>query len=305
MSEDAVSASARGATFLIALQIGSRAITFALNQILLRFLSPQLLGVSVQLELYVIATLYFSRESFRIAAQRRSDGGPQAAINLTYLAIGAGLPIGVLFAHILQRSTPPDTPFFHLALRMDELAAMIELCSEPGFVIVGQYMLYKVRARAEATAVVMKTIATAALVFWAKCNGLELGVLPFAAGELAYATSLAAVYLSQTAAVAQSHGVSLLPVKMKSRCVHSSTLKRKDSTLIFPLQPRQSVLLVLFFQATSITEHISLRPSWCQVCPHARRLAIDRCTRIAARSGHVRSVCELWWTDRQDDLSPD
>jgi dihydroxyacetone kinase DhaKLM complex PTS-EIIA-like component DhaM len=52
MSDNAVSASAKGASFLILLQIGSRALTFALNQILLRFLSPELLGVNVQLELY-------------------------------------------------------------------------------------------------------------------------------------------------------------------------------------------------------------------------------------------------------------
>ena len=54
MADDAVSASARGATFLILLQMGSRAVTFALNQFLLRFLSPELLGVSVQMELFVI-----------------------------------------------------------------------------------------------------------------------------------------------------------------------------------------------------------------------------------------------------------
>ena len=76
MAEDAVSASARGATFLILLQMGSRAVTFGLNQFLLRFLSPELLGVSVQMELFVISTLYFARESLRIAAQRRSDAVP-------------------------------------------------------------------------------------------------------------------------------------------------------------------------------------------------------------------------------------
>ena len=219
MSDSAVSASARGATFLILLQMGSRAVTFALNQILLRFLSPQLLGVSVQLELYVISTLYFSRESLRIAAQRRSDGGVQAAVNLSYLAILAGGPIGLLFAQMYLRGNPPNVPYLRTALWMDQLAAMIELCSEPGFVIVGQLMLYKVRASAEAVAVVMKTFATAGLVFWSWHKGTDLGVLPFAAGELAYSSSLAVVYLWQTAFLSQNSGYSLLPRKRSSRCV--------------------------------------------------------------------------------------
>lgn len=205
---------------MVLLQIGSRAVTFALNQILLRFLSPQLLGVGVQLELYIISTLYFCRESLRIATQRRSDGGVQAAINLSYLAIVAGLPVGALLAQAYLRTNYPDVPYLTTALRIGEFTVMVELLSEPGFVAVQQNMLYKTRAAAEASAVVMKTFATAGLVFWSRREDVDLGVLPFAAGELAYSTSLAVVYLSQTAAVARVKGFSLLPQKMKSRCVH-------------------------------------------------------------------------------------
>ncbi|WPH00194.1 Hypothetical protein R9X50_00301700 [Acrodontium crateriforme] len=216
MSDDAVSQSAKGATFLILLQIGSRAVTFALNQILLRFLSPELLGVGVQLELYIISTLYFSRESLRIATQRKSDGGVQAAINVSYLAIAAGLPIGAILAQMYLGMNYPDVPYLTTALRIGQVTAMIELFSEPAFVAVQQNMLYRTRAAAEATAVVIKTLATAGLVFWSHNQGLNLGVLPFAVGELAYSSTLTLVYLSQTAAVAQSKGFSLLPNAMKS-----------------------------------------------------------------------------------------
>ncbi|TKA83106.1 hypothetical protein B0A55_00888 [Friedmanniomyces simplex] len=215
MSDDAVSASAKGATFMVLLQIGSRAITFALNQVLLRFLSPQLLGVAVQLELYIISTLYFSRESLRIATQRRSDGGVQAAINLSYLAIIAGLPVGALLAHLYLQSNYPDVPYLTTALRVNELTAMVELLSEPAFVAVQQNMLYKTRAAAEATAVIMKTLATAGLVFWGRHEGYDIGVLPFAAGELAYSASLTVVYLSQTVGVARLRAFTLTPKKMQ------------------------------------------------------------------------------------------
>lgn len=166
MSDTAVSASAKGATFLILLQTGSRALTFALNQVLLRFLSPELLGVSVQLELYCISVLYFSRESLRIAAQRQVEN-VQAAINLSYLAILAGAPLAYGLAELYLHSEVPRVPYLLTALRLYGLAAMVELLSEPGFVAAQQSMLYKVRASAEATAVIMKTITTCGLVIWA------------------------------------------------------------------------------------------------------------------------------------------
>lgn len=218
-TDDAVSASARGATFLILLQMGSRAVTFALNQFVLRFLSPELLGVSVQLELFVITTLYFARESLRIAAQRRSDGGVQAAINISYLAILAGGPIGFTLAQAYLKTNTLKVAYLHEAFKICHFAAMVELVSEPGFVAVQQNMLYKTRAFAEAAAVAMKTFATAGLVFYARSQGHDLGVLPFAAGELAYGLSLAFVYLTQTRSTARQKGFSLLPRKMTSRCV--------------------------------------------------------------------------------------
>ncbi|KAK4574254.1 Oligosaccharide translocation protein rft1 [Recurvomyces mirabilis] len=215
MAEDSIAASAKGATFMVLLQVGSRAITFALNQILLRFLSPKILGMAVYLELYIHSSLYFSRESLRIATQRRSDG-VQAAINISYLAIAAGLPIGALMTELLLRSNYPDVPYLTTSLRISQLTAMIELLSEPAFVAVQQNMLYKTRAAAEATAVIVKTFVTAGLVFWAQGQGQELGVLPFAAGELAYSSALTIVYLTQTAPVARLKGFSLLPKWMQT-----------------------------------------------------------------------------------------
>nr|XP_023908635.1 oligosaccharide translocation protein RFT1-like [Quercus suber]POF15614.1 oligosaccharide translocation protein rft1 [Quercus suber] len=216
MEDDEVAASAKGATFLILLQIGSRAVTFALNQLLLRFLSPQLLGVAVQLELYLISTLYFSRESLRIATQRKSDGGVQAAVNLSYLAIIAGIPLGAAFAQMYLGTNYPDVPYLVAALRIHELTALIELFSEPAFVAVQQNMLYKTRAAAEASAVVVKTFVSAGLVIWSHRQDFDLGVLPLAAGEFAYSATLTVVYLVQTVSVAKQHKFSLLPTLIKS-----------------------------------------------------------------------------------------
>src|SRR5436190_6947510 len=63
-----------GAPYLIVTQVASRCLTFLANQILLQYLSPGNLGVATQLELYSTSSLYFSRESIRIAVQRQPDG---------------------------------------------------------------------------------------------------------------------------------------------------------------------------------------------------------------------------------------
>ncbi|KAL1310769.1 hypothetical protein AAFC00_001018 [Neodothiora populina] len=219
MSDSAISASAKGASFLILLQIGSRALTFALNQILLRFLSPELLGVSVQLELYCISVLYFSRESLRVTLQRRADG-VQAVVNLAYLALAAGVPISYLLAELYLRTELPNVAHLILSLQIYGVAALVELCSEPSFVAGQQKMLYKVRASAEAAATIMKTFVTVGLVFWAASGAggekKDLGVLPFAAGQLAYAVCLLLVYIGRMAVVARSEGFSLLPRRIVS-----------------------------------------------------------------------------------------
>lgn len=228
MSSSAVSSSARGAGFLILLQISSRALTFALNQVLLRFLSPTLLGAAVQLELYIISAHHFARESLRVACQRQPKSGIQSAVNLSYLAIAGGIPIVLVLAQWYLSTSYPDVPYFVEALRICELAAIVELFSEPAFVAVQQKMLYKTRAAAEASAVVVKTFATAGLVFWGQYQSIEIGVLPFAVGELAYCSTLTVVYLWHVAPVAVADKFSLLLNKIQPRCV-----RLQDCKLLF------------------------------------------------------------------------
>jgi oligosaccharide translocation protein RFT1 len=138
------------------------------------------------------------------------------------------LGLGEWFLHV---GGHPQVPFFREALRICEVAAVVELLSEPAFVVVQQRMLYKVRAKAEASAVVVKTLATAATVLGAHRRGKDWGVLPFAMGELAYCATLTVVYLWQTnAAVAaqrekekedeeEKEVFSLILRPIKTRCV--------------------------------------------------------------------------------------
>ncbi|KAJ8108921.1 hypothetical protein OPT61_g7835 [Boeremia exigua] len=210
MSQSILSASAKGATFLILLQVASRALTFAVNQVLLRFLSPELLGVSAQLELFSISVLYFARESLRVALQRQAHG-TQAVVNLSYLAVITGLPLTYVLAHIWLRSDTPNVPYFAEALGLYCIATVIELLTEPSFSAVQQKLLYKVRASAESTATLLRCFGTCGSAILASRIGVDIGVFPFAIGQLAYALGLLVVYLYNLWPVARNEQFSLLP----------------------------------------------------------------------------------------------
>lgn len=223
MSNAILSASAKGATFLILLQVASRALTFAVNQVLLRFLSPELLGVSAQLELFSISVLYFARESLRVALQRQAHG-TQAVVNLSYLAVFLGTPLAYLLAILWVRSGTPGVPYFTEALIVYCLATFLELLSEPAFSAVQQKLLYKTRASAESSATLLRCVGTCGSAIVASRAGLDIGVLPFAVGQLSYALALLVVYAYKTWPVAKADGFSLFPEKVLSDKNHVALL---------------------------------------------------------------------------------
>lgn len=243
MSGSILSASAKGATFLILLQVGSRALTFAVNQVLLRFLSPELLGVSAQLELYSISVLYFARESLRVALQRQAHG-VQTVVNLSYLAIVLGVPLIYALAILWLQAEIPPVPYFVDALSLYCFATFIELLTEPAFVAAQYGMLYKVRASAETAATILRCLGTCGSAIWASRTGMDIGVLPFAIGQLAYALALLIVYTIRMWPVSVKEQFSLWPRRMLSLYVmctvpdsaaaNSNQAKRNTSFLTSP-----------------------------------------------------------------------
>jgi hypothetical protein len=231
MSNTILSASAKGATFLILLQVASRALTFVVNQILLRFLSPELLGVSAQLEFFSISVLYFARESLRVALQRQAHG-TQAIVNLSYLAVFFGTPLAYLLVLFWLRSETPSVPYFVEALIIYCLATFVELLSEPAFSAVQQKLLYKVRASAESTATLLRCVGTCGSAILASRLGLDIGVLPFAIGQLAYAASLLGVYVYKTWPVSKSDAFSLFPENIASTKENPTVLNYLSTPLL-------------------------------------------------------------------------
>jgi oligosaccharide translocation protein RFT1 len=232
--EASLTDAAGGTIHLIIIQVASRALTFAGNQFVLRYLSPRLLGIAVQLELYSVSALYFSRESLRVALQRQLStedvSAPakkqtrssvrahqtQIVVNLSYLAVGLGIPLTIALGLLYYKSQSSnseicESPYFGLSLQIYTLASLVELLSEPCFVVIQERLLYKSRARSETYAAISKCIATCLLAYVASRRHLTPSVLPFAAGQIVYAIVLASGYLATVLPVKRQEGFALLP----------------------------------------------------------------------------------------------
>lgn len=221
----------QGTTFLILIQLVSRLLTFASNQVVLRHLSPKVLGIATQLELYSITALYFSREWLRTAIQREpsstdqaekktqksrdaarlkgaqdgADGqtesrdalASQTVINLSYLALILGVPVTILLGWWYNSWSSEEIitmPYFEISVVLVGVSCLVELATEPFFALIQHRMLYKDRARVETMAAVTKSLAVCGTSSWGAWTGHEVGVLPFALGFMAYAIALVVGY---------------------------------------------------------------------------------------------------------------
>jgi oligosaccharide translocation protein RFT1 len=225
-------ASTKGALILILLQVASRGLTFLFNQILLRFLSPESLGVSTQLELFSTTVLVLARETLRVVLQREpqyaaeqkkprsSSQQLQAIINMSQVSIIAGIPLLLVVGWSYMSTVAKSAlriKYFKESFWLYGAGTVIELLAEPFFIVLQHKMLYAARARAESMASVARCIATCAIVWAGTRVGVELGALPFAVGYLSYAGVIAASYSWTYFSISTETGVSITGRKIDSR----------------------------------------------------------------------------------------
>ncbi|GAO15620.1 hypothetical protein UVI_02050520 [Ustilaginoidea virens] len=214
----------KAASLLILLQLASRLLTFVVNQLLLRFLTAPLLGVSTQLEVYYLSVLFFAREALRVAIQRQSpppqrhDAAArcQAVVNLGYLAVLLGsvlsAALGKLYMSYARESRlAAETPYLTESVYLYGAAALTELLSEPCFVLMQARLQFGTRAAAESVATLARCAVVLASAVWASSRRASLGVLPFALGQLTYGAALLLVYLVSGRGLASALGFSLAP----------------------------------------------------------------------------------------------
>lgn len=224
--------SATGTSFLILIQLASRIFTFAANQVILRTLSPVVLGIAAQLELFQVSILYFSRESIRMAIQRqplsekkKADAvetqsvASQAVVNVSYLSFVLGVPASLLFTMLYQRVVSQEassTPLFNSSVMITGAASLLELSIEPFFAVVQQHMLYEKRAAVEMPAAFLRSAVTSSVFIYASRANYQFGVLPFALGHLSYSLALLCGY-SLALLRGPRTGFSFMLTRVKSR----------------------------------------------------------------------------------------
>lgn len=238
-AKSVLASSATGATFLILIQLTSRIFTFASNQLVLRTLSPTVLGIAAQLELYQVSILYFSRESIRMAIQRQPLGagsrlssgkGPnqtssqsissQSVVNVSYLSLVLGVPSAAIFVILYEHLAPVQalqTPFFRTSVVISGLASLMELSTEPFFAVVQHHMWYEKRAAVEMPAAFLKSLAACSVFLYASYHNWDAGALPFALGHLIYAVALMSGYYMSLLGNTKDKGFTFFPARIRSR----------------------------------------------------------------------------------------
>lgn len=195
--------------FLILSQVATKAFTFISNQLLVRSVSPEIIGVAAYLEFITNTVLFFSREAQRLAVQRahgETDSQTRQIItNFAFLPTLLAVPTFAALYYVQRNSelyTSTIAPLAHIewTVALVVLLVLIELLSEPLFVLKQHEMDFKTRSKVEGFALLSKCVITSIGVIYGKRlasttdSSDGLAVLSFSVGQSAYSVSLMAGY---------------------------------------------------------------------------------------------------------------
>ncbi|KAJ1739292.1 Oligosaccharide translocation protein rft1 [Coemansia sp. RSA 1821] len=207
-----------GAQYLMGLQIFVRLATFIMNILVIYIAGRKAFGVaSIRFELLLSTVLFLSREGMRNAllrvdttsgadkpasnyARKRPSGQEQRIINAALVPIAAGMLLaGCLYWIYVGGSAPmSEASYYRPSLAIYILAAWIELCVEPLYVLSRARVLFKLQAKCEAVAVSCRCIGvvvTLLLGYYLTTDQTNpLRLLAFAMGQLAYALAILISY---------------------------------------------------------------------------------------------------------------
>ncbi|RCH80354.1 Oligosaccharide translocation protein rft1 [Rhizopus azygosporus] len=209
---DLLSNTAKGASYLILLQFISRMLTFSLNQVVLRYTTPDAFGIaSVNLELLASTILFISREGFR-AVLTRSTKNQQQIVNLAYIPACLGFMTTTLccgyYLSTISSKEADIYPYYRTSVVLYGLASLFELIVEPLFIVALNKLYFQLRVTVEGTAVILRCLVTFALTLYG------YSILSFAIAQLVYGLVMMLGYLGYFLYKEKSWS-SLLPRKIK------------------------------------------------------------------------------------------
>lgn len=164
-----------------------RCITFLLNAFVLRHVSGDVLGViNVRLLLYVDTILFVSREAIRKACLNKPSSSWQATVNLIWLSVPIGLTTSLILGYIWIFSLELPTgqllvDQYVRAVAIMALSVLLELASEPFFVVGQVYMYVKLRSFVDMLGLMLRSGLMVAIVY----SDNSVAVIGFAWAHLA------------------------------------------------------------------------------------------------------------------------
>eukprot|EP00698_Gefionella_okellyi_P023798 TRINITY_DN8235_c0_g1_i1.p1 TRINITY_DN8235_c0_g1~~TRINITY_DN8235_c0_g1_i1.p1 ORF type:complete len:541 (+),score=75.45 TRINITY_DN8235_c0_g1_i1:43-1665(+) len=247
----------------LGLQFLTKAATIVLNQALFCVVGTKITGIAgMQLHLVLVTILSLSREGVRRAAQRSmlfQQAATSSAISSLVTISWISALCSVVVAGIVDSAAlywiPIDTSVvshaeFQTHVRWFCVAAVLEMLSEPAFVLLFALQVSSVRLRVEAAAVLVKSIVIAVLVI-----GYDLRLYAFSYGQVAFSTTLLIGYYAHfywNCATQQSIVSSfsqLLPwvrTPIASDLKHDALVMSGHSCLKFVLTEVETIVLILF-----------------------------------------------------------
>eukprot|EP00850_Spirogloea_muscicola_P006433 SM000030S11442 [mRNA] locus=s30:728715:732851:+ [translate_table: standard] len=177
-------------------QVSSRMLTFLLNLLVARRLTPGEYGVSaIQFSLLTTTILFISREGFRRGCLRSnvstSVESQAQLVSIAWLTVPLGFAMSATTTTVVVawRALKGLAPFdsYSLAIYLHGLAAIIEICSEPLYIKAQSLVLLRLRVMTEAAATLARCCMTCFLLVARIGRG---GGLVFAYAEVAYSSCL-------------------------------------------------------------------------------------------------------------------
>eukprot|EP00026_Physarum_polycephalum_P007277 Phypoly_transcript_07335.p1 GENE.Phypoly_transcript_07335~~Phypoly_transcript_07335.p1 ORF type:complete len:527 (+),score=56.41 Phypoly_transcript_07335:39-1619(+) len=200
-STSVVSSAFTGMRYLIFLQVASRIITYLLNNQMIVAIDLELFGIfSIQYQLIMSTILQLTREGFRVACQRSNIGAGNKLnpkelaqmMNLAWISVPLGIPVTIGTVYCFKRMTSAEElaiPNYEAGIYLFAIGSILELVSEPMYILAQNLFLFKVRTVVEASSIFLRCIITYYLVV--TCG---LGLLGFGYAQIFYGIFLIVGY---------------------------------------------------------------------------------------------------------------
>jgi oligosaccharide translocation protein RFT1 len=209
--EGQIQAAITGTQYTFYLQVFSKLITFTINQIILRYTTPQIFGIAtIQLELLVSTLFFFTRECIRLTILRvpnykyssinpkdtpqnkkkqitanvkENENNLQRVVNFGWLSPILGAPVCVLIGLYFTYCLPEESVHnYTTAVWMYALGSYIDLLAEPFVATAFYFMCLRLRAIAEGIALTLSCLTSGYLCIYHS----DLGIMAFGLARLAF-----------------------------------------------------------------------------------------------------------------------